>query len=110
MKKWIAIVLSLMMMCSLAACGNSGDSGEAEKEDVVKTENEGTDASDSGEESDKAYVQEKGTLVVGITDFEPMDYKDESGEWMWKGSSWRSTGIIRLWNWTVSPLIVYGTE
>ena len=82
MKKWIAIVLSLMMMCSLAACGNSGDSGEAEKEDVVKTENEGTDASDSGEESDKAYVQEKGTLVVGITDFEPMDYKDESGEWI----------------------------
>ena len=24
-------------------------------------------------DSDLAYVQEKGTLVVGITDFEPMD-------------------------------------
>ena len=32
--------------------------------------------------SDLAYVQEKGKLVVGITDFEPMDYKDESGEWI----------------------------
>ena len=29
-----------------------------------------------------AYIQEKGTLVVGITDFEPMDYKDENGEWI----------------------------
>ena len=29
-----------------------------------------------------AYVQDKGTLVVGITDFEPMDYKDASGEWI----------------------------
>ena len=28
------------------------------------------------------YVKEKGTLVVGITNFEPMDYKDESGEWV----------------------------
>lgn len=34
------------------------------------------------EESDLAYVQEKGTLVVGITDFEPMDYKDEDGNWI----------------------------
>ena len=36
----------------------------------------------SSEESDLAYVQGKGTLVVGITDFEPMDYKDESGNWI----------------------------
>ncbi|MCQ2436767.1 MAG: transporter substrate-binding domain-containing protein [Clostridia bacterium] len=34
------------------------------------------------EASDMAYVQEKGVLVVGITDFEPMDYKDENGEWI----------------------------
>ena len=38
-------------------------------------------AEDSAE-SDLAYVQDKGTLVVGITDFEPMDYKDEDGEWI----------------------------
>lgn len=36
----------------------------------------------SEEESDVAYIQEKGTLIVGITEFEPMDYKDESGEWI----------------------------
>ena len=33
-------------------------------------------------ESDKDYVVGKGKLIVGITDFEPMDYKDESGEWI----------------------------
>ena len=33
-------------------------------------------------ESDKAYVLGKGKLVVGITDFEPMDYRNEAGEWI----------------------------
>lgn len=33
-------------------------------------------------ESDIEYVKNKGTLVVGITDFAPMDYKDSSGEWI----------------------------
>ena len=33
-------------------------------------------------DSDLAYVQGNGKLVVGITDFAPMDYKDEAGEWI----------------------------
>ncbi|MBR6028197.1 MAG: transporter substrate-binding domain-containing protein [Clostridia bacterium] len=33
-------------------------------------------------ESDKAYVLGKGKLVVGITDFEPIDYRGEDGEWI----------------------------
>lgn len=33
-------------------------------------------------DSDVAYIQEKGTLVVGVTNFDPMDYKDDSGEWV----------------------------
>ena len=36
----------------------------------------------AAEDSDMAYVQEKGVLVVGITDFEPMDYQDEDGNWI----------------------------
>ena len=36
----------------------------------------------ANEESDVAYVQEKGVLLVGITDFAPMDYKDDNGEWI----------------------------
>lgn len=36
----------------------------------------------AAEDSDVAYIQDKGTLLVGITEFAPMDYKDESGEWI----------------------------
>lgn len=36
----------------------------------------------SASDSDVAYIQGKGTLIVGITEFEPMDYKDDSGEWI----------------------------
>ena len=33
-------------------------------------------------ESDMEYVKGKGVLVVGITYFQPMDYKNEAGEWI----------------------------
>lgn len=33
-------------------------------------------------ETDMEYVKNKGVLVVGITDFAPMDYKNAEGEWI----------------------------
>ncbi len=30
----------------------------------------------------RTRAKDKGTLIVGITDFEPMDYKDDSGNWI----------------------------
>lgn len=33
-------------------------------------------------DSDVAYIQGKGKLLVGITEFAPMDYKDDNGEWI----------------------------
>lgn len=77
MKKFLALLLSAMMVLSLAACG---DSGTAEQTDTTG----GSDAENTETaESDVAYVQDKGTLVVGITYFEPMDYKAEgSDEWI----------------------------
>ena len=33
-------------------------------------------------DSDLAYVQGKGKLLVGITEFEPMDYRDADGSWI----------------------------
>ena len=33
-------------------------------------------------DSDVVYIQDKGTLVVGMTEFQPMDYKDEDGNWI----------------------------
>ena len=34
------------------------------------------------EQSDLSYIQEKGVLIVGITEYEPMDYKDADGKWI----------------------------
>lgn len=58
MKKMFALTLAFMMLLlCFAGCGG-------EKTD-----------------SDLKYIQDKGKLVVGITDYAPMDYKDENGEW-----------------------------
>jgi len=37
---------------------------------------------EAASDSDVEYIREKGTLIVGITEFEPMDYQDDSGEWI----------------------------
>jgi len=59
MKKIIALLLAVLMLVGMTACG----------------------AKSTAADSDLAYVKEKGKLVVGITDFAPMDYK-ENGEWV----------------------------
>lgn len=60
MKKLLAILLTVIMAVTLfAACG---DEGAAAASDLEK-------------------IKDKGTLVVGITEYEPMNYLDENGEW-----------------------------
>ena len=57
MKKIIAFTLALILCMSLfTACGSSAD-------------------------SDLKAIQSAKKIVVGITDYAPMDYKDENGEW-----------------------------
>lgn len=55
------VLMSLLLTCCSAGNNNSGNK-------------------DSAEKSDLDYIKEKGTLVVGMTDFAPMDYQ-ENGEW-----------------------------
>ena len=58
MKKLIALTLCLILALSLfAGCNKSGG-------------------------SDIEYIKDKGTMVVGVTIYEPMDYKNENGEWI----------------------------
>lgn len=78
-KKLLAFVLAAGMVASMAACGNTNNNGSASADNKdTSAVAENTDSADS----DLAYVKDKGTLVVGITDFEPMDYQDENGNWI----------------------------
>lgn len=79
MKKLISLILAAVMLLALCACG-AADPAPADEPQTLESD-ETMDGALVGE-SDLAYVQDKGTLVVGITDFEPMDYKDENGEWI----------------------------
>ena len=57
MKKLIAMMLALLMIFScLTACGAKSA-------------------------SDMAQIKKNKKIVIGITDYAPMDYKDENGEW-----------------------------
>ena len=58
MKKIFALFLiSLMILSCFAGCG-------------------GKDS-----DSDLTYIKDKGVLIVGITDYAPMDFLDENGQW-----------------------------
>ena len=74
-KKILALLLAGAMSASLLAGCGGGNTNATENTDSNTAENTET-------ESDLAYVQEKGTLVVGITEFEPMDYQNADGEWI----------------------------
>ncbi len=83
MKKILALLLALCMVFALAACGEpAADPTDAPATDAPSDVTEPADDGGDTAESDLAYVQDKGTLVVGITNFEPMDYQDENGEWI----------------------------
>lgn len=56
------IITLLVLLLALVGCGNAG-------------------GNETKEQTDLEYVKEKGTLIVGITEFAPMDYQ-ENGEWI----------------------------
>lgn len=61
----------------------SADSAEETTGETTGASETGSTETDSASgDSDLAAIQEKGTLVVGITNFEPMDYQDENGDWI----------------------------
>ena len=74
------MLLVLTMVLALAACGGSKttESQAPAAEAPAETQAPAAPAADG----DVASIQAKGKLIVGITDFEPMDYKDANGEWI----------------------------
>jgi len=83
MKKLIALLMAMTMVCSFAACGGNDAGNTNADANAVNTEaTEEAAGTEEAAQTDLEYVKEKGTLVVGITDFAPMDYKDAEGNWV----------------------------
>ena len=82
MKKFLSLALALTLCASLAACSSGGNtSGSSSGSD--NTSGSGSGSSSQTQTIDMQYVKATGTLVVGITYFAPMDYKEEgSDEWI----------------------------
>ncbi len=71
MKKIVSLLLALLMVGAVFAGCSSAPATDG---DATETQ--------AAADSDLAYVKANGKLVIGITDFEPMDYKDANGEWI----------------------------
>ena len=97
MKKMIAMLLACMMIFACTACAAKTETAAPAQETTAaetaapaeeqapaaeETEAASEEAAQTAADSDVAYVQANGKLVVGITDFAPMDYQDENGEWI----------------------------
>lgn len=69
-KKIIALVSALVILLGsvivFASCGKGESGGESSTEPPVA--------------SDIQYIKDKGTMIIGITEYAPMNYK-ENGEW-----------------------------
>ena len=67
MKKIIALLMVVAMLFCFAGCGETDTASNTSEPQAVKT--------------DLEYIKDKGTLVVGMTIYEPMNYKDDKGDW-----------------------------
>lgn len=87
-KKIIALVLAVLVAAMgfiFVACNTGetedGEGSQGSSSSSAPSSDESKAA--SAEESDLEYVKSKGKLVVGITEFEPMDYREkDSNEWV----------------------------
>lgn len=75
MKKIIALTLALCLALCLVACGGSSSSTAAPASSSAPAASQ-----PAAEQTDWEYIKEKGTLVVGMTIFDPMNYYDADGK------------------------------
>ena len=81
MKKLVSMAMAAALVLGLAACGSTA--GSAASSDSAASSTESSAASESAAEtsadSDLAYIQGNGKMVIGYTVYEPMNYTDENG-------------------------------
>ena len=81
MKKILTLLLALAMMVTVfTACGGTDTDSNDNTDGNTQTTDEANTGDDAqAEDSDAAYIQDKGKLTIGITMFAPINYYDENG-------------------------------
>ena len=119
MKRLVSAFLAGAMALSLAACGGSASTSTAASSAAASA----APASSAAADSDLAYIQSNGKMVIGYTVYEPMNYTDADGSFtgfdtelatavcgkLGVGSSWRSTGTPRRPSWRQRASTASGT-
>ena len=77
MKRIFAIALvAIMAVMAFAGCAAPAEPDTPVAEDVTPE----LDAAPAVEDSDLAYVVANGKMVIGITEYAPMNYYDDAGD------------------------------
>ncbi len=80
MKKTLALILSaLMLLLTFACAAPAAPAAEATEAPAEATAVEEAATEAPAADDDWSYIQSKGTLVIGITEYAPMNYYDENG-------------------------------
>ena len=77
MKKIAALLMAtLMLALAFTGCAKPAEADTPVSEDVTPE----LEAAPAVEDSDLAYIVENGKMVIGITEYAPMNYYDEAGK------------------------------
>jgi polar amino acid transport system substrate-binding protein len=86
MKKLFSLLLAFTLICSmgtvLSGCTKNDTAATKATTDSTTSTADSTTKTDATTTADDdwSYIKEKGTLTIGITDYKPMNYYDDSGK------------------------------
>lgn len=80
-KRLLVLALALATLFVFTACGGSGGGNTADvsQPTAASAATDSSASSSTADGSDLAYVEGKGSLVIGYTVYAPMNYTDDSG-------------------------------
>ena len=94
MKRLVSAFLAGAMALSLAACGGSASTSTAASSAAASA----APASSVAADSDLAYIQSNGKMVIGYTVYEPMNYTDADGNFTGFDTELAAKSIDCIWN------------
>ena len=94
MKRLVSAFLAGAMALSLAACGGAASTSTAASSAAASA----APASSAVADSDLAYIQSNGKMVVGYTVYEPMNYTDADGNFTGFDTELAAKSIDCIWN------------